>query len=286
MLVTTGQASRAWISTDVAENDGPAGTAVLARALVLGLDVIPVLLAEEVLLPAVGGIFRSAGMALVTLDQARRTAMPGGRLSVCVPRAYPTDDEAGRVQAAPLLDELQAALLFSAERSGRNDRGIYHNARGVDYGAGKARIDFVFEEAIRRGIPTVAVGDGGNEIGMGAVAGAAREHVRYGDRCACGCGGGIGAATGYDVLVTAACSNWGCYAIVACLAVLLRNRELLHTPELEEALLRRGVDLGLINSPQGRVNPNVDAIPLSTHKAVVELLREIASRAIGDVDPG
>lgn len=280
VIVTTGQASRSWISTAVAESDGPAGAAVLAPALALGLDVIPVLLAEEELLPAVGGIFRSAGMALLGLDEARRTSLPGGRLSVCAPRAYPTDDEGGRAQAAPLLDELRPALVFSAEWSGRNDRGIYHNARGVDYSAGKARVDFVFEEARRRGIPTVAVGDGGNELGMGVAAEAVRRHVRYGDRCLCGCGGGIGAATGCDVLVTAACSNWGCYAIVACLAALLGRPELLHTPEREEALLRRGVDLGLINSPHGHVDANVDDLPLSTHLAVVELLREIGARAM------
>ncbi|HEX5506241.1 MAG TPA: glutamate cyclase domain-containing protein, partial [Thermomicrobiales bacterium] len=155
---------------------------------------------------------------------------------------------------------------------------IYHNARGVDFGMGRARIDYVFDEARRRGIPTVAVGDGGNEIGMGLIPAAIRRHVPFGDRCACGCGGGIGAVTAADVLVTAAVSNWGCYAIVACLAALLGRPDLLHTPEREEALLRRGVELGLINSPAGRVDPDVDAIPLACHVAVTTLLHELGLR--------
>ena len=51
--------------------------------------------------------------------------------------------------------------------------------------------------------------------------------------------------------------------------------------ERAAALLRRGVDLGLIDSPAGIVDANVDAIPLATHLDVVELLREIAVRALG-----
>ncbi len=280
VLLTTGQASRAWITTRIAESDGPAGTAAVARALALGLDAIPVLLAEEELLPALGAIFTAAGLSSVTLQESRRTALTGGRLAVFVPRAFPTEHAQAEAAARPLLDEMQPAALFAAERAGRNDRGIYHNARGVDYGVGKARIDAVFAEAQRRGIPTAAVGDGGNELGMGAIGDAVRQHVRYGDRCLCGCGGGIGAATGCDALVVATCSNWGCYAVANCLALLLADAALLHTPEREELLLRRGVDLGLINSPAGVVDPNVDAIPLATHLAAVELLREIASRAL------
>jgi len=55
---------------------------------------------------------------------------------------------------------------------------------------------------------------------------------------------------------------------------------LAHTSEQEEMLLQRGVELGLINSLQGCVDPHVDAIPLSTHKAMVELLRELAVRSM------
>jgi hypothetical protein len=281
VLLTTGSVSRAWISAAICENDGPAGAAVLARALTLGLDVIPVVYAEEALLSAIGAIFRAAGMSLVSLEEARRTALPGGKLAVAVMGAYPLEDEAGRAAAAPLLDELQPALVFSTERVGRSRSGIYHNARGVDFGMGRARVDYVFDEALRRGIPSIAVGDGGNEIGMGLIPEAVERFVKFGDRCNCGCGAGIGAMTSTDVLMTAACSNWGCYAIVASFAGLMGNMELLHTPELEGVLLRRGVEVGLINSVQGRVDPNVDAIRLASHKAVVELLGELARRARG-----
>ena len=278
VLMTTGSVSRAWISARICENDGPAGAAVVARALALGLDAIPVVYAEEALLDVIGDIYRAAGMSIVTLEEARRTSMPGGKLAVAVMRSYPLDDEQGRTQAGQVLDEIQPALVFSAERVGRNIKDIYHNARGVDFGMGRARIDYVFDEAMRRGIPSVAVGDGGNEIGMGLIPEAIARHVPFGDRCNCGCGAGLGAVTPAEVLVTAACSNWGSYGITASLATLLGKPELIHTPALEEVLLRRGVEIGLINSAQGRIDPNVDGIPIESHKAVVELLRELALR--------
>ncbi len=275
VLLTTGSVSRAWVSAEIGENDGPAGIAAVCRALALARRAIPVVVAEAALLPGIGGILRAAGLSLVTLEQARRTAMPGGRLAVAVLRDFPLEEAAAQAATGPLLDELAPALAFSAERVGRNAKGIYHNMRGVDFGMGRARIDHLFDAALARGIPSVAVGDGGNEIGMGLVAEAVAAHVPFGARCACGCGGGLGAVSRTDVLMTAAVSNWGCTAIVAALAALLRDPALLHTPELEERLLLRGTELGLINSVQGIVDPNVDGIPLSTHKAVVELCRQL-----------
>ncbi len=275
VLATTGSVSRAWISAEIGENDGPAGLATICRALALARRAIPVVVAEAALLPGIGEILRAAGLALVTLEEARRTAMPGGRLAVAVLHPYPLEDEAARAAAGPLLDQLAPALAFSTERVGRNARGVYHNMRGVDFGMGRARIDHLFDAALARGIPSVAVGDGGNEIGMGLVAAAVAEHIPFGARCACGCGGGLGAITGTDVLMTAAVSNWGCTAIAAAFASLERNPALLHTPELEARLLLRGTEVGLINSVDGIVDPNVDGIPLATHQAVVELCRQL-----------
>jgi D-glutamate cyclase len=280
VIVTTGSASRAWVSPAIAENDGPAGAAVVARALALAFEVKPICLVERRFIEPIGEIFKAAGLNIVSLGEAHRTSMPGGTTPVVVFRDYPEDDVEGERQAAVVLDELKPSLVFSTERAGRNVRGIYHNARGVDYGTSRARVDYVFDEALRRGISSVAVGDGGNEIGMGLISDAVSGHVAFGDRCDCGCGAGIGAVTSTDVLVTAACSNWGCYGIVACLAGLMENAELLHTADQEEHLLRRGVDVGLINATNGRVEPHPDGIPMSSHQSIVELLREMAVRRI------
>lgn len=279
VLVTTGSVSRAWISPNVGENDGPAGLAVIVRALAIAKQAHCVVLAEETLLDQLGAVLTAAGLTVLPFEQAQ-IACKDGSLAVVTLRGFPVEDDAAREAAKQVLDELKPALFFSTERVGRSERGVYHSMRGVDYGMKRARIDFAFDEAISRGIPTVAVGDGGNEIGMGIVANAVREYVKFGDKCACGCGSGIGAVTGADVLVTAACSNWGCYAIAAALAMRLSDARLLHTPELEAELLRRGVDVGLINSVVGIIDPNVDGIPVSSHLAMVEMLRAIVRPVI------
>ena len=279
VALTTGSVSRAWITPELGENDGPSGAAAIARALVLGRNALCVMLCEETLLPAIRHVMRVAGLFPVTLDQAR-IAQSDGSLATIVMLPYATDDEVGKAQASALLDDLKPDLLFSTERVGRNEFGVYHSMKGIDYGMGRARVDCLFDEALNRGIPVVAVGDGGNEIGMGKVSAHVKAHVPYGDKCQCGCGGGIGAVTGCDVLVTAACSNWGCTAIAAAMAARTGNARLLHTPEREALLLDASVTAGLVNSAHGIVDDNVDGISRRSHVAMAELCRSIVSRAL------
>lgn len=279
VIMTTGSVSRAWITPEVGENDGPSGAAAIARALVLARNVTYVVLAEEALLQPIGAVLTTAGLTCVDLETAR-AASADGSLATVVMQAYPTDDAAGAAAAKTMLDDLKPDLLFSTERVGRNEKGVYHNMGGRDYGMGRARVDLLFDEAIARGLPVVAVGDGGNEIGMARVRDAVVGHVPYGDTCTCGCGGGIVAVTGADVLVTAACSNWGCTAIAAAMAARTGDTRLLHTPEAEGRLLDCMVANGLINSTHGIVDDNVDGIARASHVAVAELCRSIVARAL------
>ncbi|MES0827147.1 glutamate cyclase domain-containing protein [Ruegeria sp. SCP11] len=279
VVITTGSVSRAWITPELGENDGPSGAAVIARALVLARNVTCVMLCEETLLPAIRNTCQAAGLFPVTLEQAV-IAKADKSLATIVMLPFATDDEGGLEQAKTLLAELNPDLLFSTERVGRNEKGVYHSMRGIDYGMGRARVDLLFDLALERGIPVVAVGDGGNEIGMGKVADHVKAHVPYGDTCQCGCGGGIGAVTGCDVLVTAACSNWGCTAIAAAMAARAGNANLLHTPGREALLLDTMVSNGLINSTHGVVDDSVDGFPRQSHIAVAELCRTIVSRAL------
>lgn len=277
VLMTSGSVTRSWISPQVGENDGPAGLAAVARSLWLAKRARLIVVAEDTLHTPLAAILGVAGLTALPLEQAA-IASSEGSLAVVTLRSFATDSALAPAAASALLDELAPTLLFSTERIGRNADGIYCNMRGRDNGIGRARVDFIFDEALRRGIPAVAVGDGGNEIGMGLVSEAVREHVKFGDQRSEG-GAGIGAVTGADVLVTAAVSNWGCYAIVAAFAARRQDPRLLHTPSMEQALLSRGVEVGLINSVDGIIDANVDGIALATHKAVVELTGAIVASA-------
>ncbi|MDR0358376.1 MAG: DUF4392 domain-containing protein [bacterium] len=273
VMLTTGIAPRPWVSTAMIENDGPAGTAVLARTLALGGGAVPVVVGEPEILPTLAALLQAAG--LVRVDGPLSGA---DDVAAVVLRPYPVAGGEGVAEA--LLDELRPAALVSVERLGRNGRGVFHDAAGRDVGQGKAPIDELFEEGGRRQLPTIGVGDGGNEIGMGAIAGAVRASVPFGAACRCGCGGGVAARTATDVLVTAGVSNWACYAVAASLAARRRRPDLLHTPEDEDRLLRFGVELGLLDALRGTIDADVDAIPLASHVAMVELIGEAARRGV------
>lgn len=271
IFVTTGSVSRAWVSPEIGENDGPAGAAAVIRALALAKRVHCVLIAEETLLPGMKAILTSAGLTVLPYQLAQIAAKDGS-LAIASLLPFTTSDADAKAQARELLDRYNPALFFSTERVGRARDGVYYSMRAIDYGMGRARIDLLFEEAQGRGIRTVAVGDGGNEIGMGAITQAVAQHVKFGDT--------IAAVTPCDVLVTAACSNWGCNAIVAAMAARRGDARLVHTPEMERQLLNRGVDIGLINSVQNVVDANVDGLPLETHIAFAEMLRAVVRPAL------
>lgn len=280
VLFTTGFPARCIVSPRIGENDGPAGAAVLARALQRAFKIIPVVVTEEALSGAVGAILQTNGFNLLSLEEARKATDCPSPTSAVVLQSYPTEDGEALAVADPLIDQLQPKVAVAVERPGRNRAGIYHDMRGMPLGGGEGRSDLLFERVLDRRIPVVAFGDGGNEIGMGLVLDAVRDHVPFGRECRCSCGAGIAARTRADVLVTAAVSNWGCYAVVACLSILLKDPRLLHTPEAERRLLTAGVQAGLINSVEGIVDPGVDGLPLETNVAIVQLLFTMAQRAI------
>lgn len=271
VFVTTGSVSRAWISTEIGENDGPSGAAAIIRALALSKRIHCVLLAEATLLPGIKAILTSAGLTVLPFEQAQ-IASKDGSLAIASLQPFTTSDDAAPIQAKELLALYQPSLFFSTERVGRAKDGVYYSMRAIDYGMGRSRIDILFDEAIKQGIPTVAVGDGGNEIGMGAVTKAVEAYVKFGET--------IAAVTPADILVTAACSNWGCTAITAAMAARRKDTRLVHTPEMERQLLMRGVDIGLINSVQNVVDANVDGLPLDTHIAFTEMVRAVARPAL------
>lgn len=281
VLITTGSVSRTWTSPSIGENDGPLGAAVLARALAVSRSAVAHVVAEESLMAGMEPVFSRAGLSVVTREQAAAYRRDHGSLAMAVMTPMTTDDAEAPRAAERILDAVDPALVVSTERAGRNVKGVYHNARGMDYGQGRARADVVVELARSRSIQVVAVGDGGNEIGMGLIADTVREAVPFGDECVCGCGAGIGAAQTADALVTAGCSNWGCYGVVAALAVLESNPRLLHTPALEGALLDVAATSGLIDSSTGLSSDGVDGLPRSVHLAVVTLLEEVARSRIG-----
>ena len=73
VFILTGSLSRAGVSTDIAENDGPIGAAVLARALTYGFNAIPVVLVDETIADKTAAMIERAGPNVLTQSQADTT---------------------------------------------------------------------------------------------------------------------------------------------------------------------------------------------------------------------
>jgi hypothetical protein len=152
--------------------------------------------------------------------------------------------------------------------------------KGINYSKDRARMDYLFIESHSRGIPTIGIGDGGNEIGMGVVKEAVRQSIPYGKECQCPCKGGIACVTQTDILVTTTVSNWGCYGIVSALAIKLRNPQILHNGNREKALIYKSIDAGFVDGVTGMAEPTVDGMSSDIHSGIVEILRFMALREI------
>jgi hypothetical protein len=264
VLITTGFFVAPWMAQ---EADGPIGTATLARALALGFRAVPIVVTEAVNVAGTQQICRAVGLDVTTPDRARAAPHKVAVLP------FPLDEARAAGAARQLLADLQPGAVVAIEKPARNRHGVYHNGAGYDVSPLVAKVDHLVDQARALGIPTIGIGDGGNEIGMGRIADAVRAAVPTGARCRCPCAGGNAAATATDHLVVGAVANWGAYALEACLAALLERPELLHDATLERQLLAASISAGLVDPASGLAEGWMEAMPGETSVAVVTLLR-------------
>jgi hypothetical protein len=178
--------------------------------------------------------------------------------------AFPVVDEAASAgHAKDLLQRHRPALLISIERCGRTAAGRYLNMRGLDVSAETAQVDFLFDGAT----PSVGVGDGGNEIGMGNVA----EAV-----AACGTLVSDPCVTRVSRLVIASVSNWGGYGLVAALSGIA-GRDLLPTVDEERRLVERTAALGAVDGTTGEADGKVDGFGPDVTAEILTDLRALVA---------
>jgi D-glutamate cyclase-like protein len=230
-----------------AETDGPSGTVVLGRGLrQCGAGVY--YLADPPVLPLLEACLKALGEPL---DLIALPATPAPALA----------------EARRALAKLSPTHLIAVERPGRAADGDYYNARGISVAGLNAPLDGLFH-ARRRGVATIGVGDGGNEIGMGRVRGRVARDVANGAK--------IASVVRTDYLVVAGTSNWGAWGLTAHLG-LATGRDLLHTADEEARLTRAMVAAGGVDGLTGEATPTVDNLPLTLHQRFLETLRELTA---------
>jgi hypothetical protein len=229
------------------ETDGPLGAVVVADALA-ALGAEPVVVAEPAVAEPVSAIADALGSDAIET------------VSLSPPEST----------ARSLLDREPGAVV-AVEKPGVTADGSYRSMSGADISPAVDGVDPLIEAARERGIPTVGVGDGGNEVGMGAVQSAVECHIDHGETIAC--------HTPVDDLVVAGVSNWGAYGIVAALS-LETGRELLHTGATERELLAAAIEAGCVDGVTGEATPSVDGISGGVHARVVDLLTDACAAEI------
>ncbi|GFH51853.1 hypothetical protein CTEN210_08329 [Chaetoceros tenuissimus] len=248
--------------TPPTETDGPPGAISLCRtALGLGHEVI--LETDE----CNEAVFRAAAECL-----------PDIKFEIFPDEKKMTKADEERMKS---LVENRCDLIISCERAGPAKDGICYTMRGIDMNAKGliAPIHKIVEMSreIRPNVKYIAIGDGGNEMGMGKVIEAIRSSdiIQNGDK--------IGAVTVSDYLIAASVSNWGGYALSGAVCAIMNEKDesdedwlskLLPTEADEVELLDRCVKLGCRDGVSGLVEATVDGMPLETS---MECLRNIRS---------
>jgi D-glutamate cyclase len=237
-------------SPPAAETDGPIGTALLARGL--AAVGIPCRLATD--MPC-------ANACKVALSA-------GGTAEV------PVDAAALGAPLTEVIESWRAAGIthaVSIERCGRSADGAPRNMRGQDISAHTATLDDLFAAGPWE---TIAVGDGGNEIGMGALPRALiGRHVEHGETIAC--------VTPANHLIVVGVSHWGAYALLGALAVVRpewRAKLLACLDEaldwkILEAMLRDGPAVDGVSRIQA---PTIDNFDLTFHHQQLRAIRALA----------
>lgn len=272
VFIMTGATSlRPGLDPHIGETDGPAGAVALARTLALACGVAPILLTD----PGQGGMLsraaRSLGLYSLSPDAVILQASQTTHAAAVAVLEVAASETQADLQAAQWMESYSPVAAIAIEKASPNEKGVFHNSSKLDTTPGKARAEKVFQRMREAGVLTVGIGDGGNEIGMGAI----REElaVCFPDltRCECPCGGGILASEPADCLITAAVSNWGGYALAAYLAQVKGMPYAAHSAERERRLLEGCADAGYMDL-NGMCTPGADAMPSEVHQAFVKLL--------------
>lgn len=235
------------------ETDGPPGAAVLGFSMNKALGAKIILVAEDDYMGPIAECCRALGLSSTE-------------------HRFPKAHDLAKEETEKIFEQYNPRLVVSIERLGPNSKGIMHSLMGEDWSMFHGALHEVVLHANRKHVPSVGVGDGGNEIGTGRIVEKARPYILNGEMCRCPCKVGTACDIRTDVFAVGASSNWGAYAVAACLSALTKKREAFHTPNLERTLIERCVGAGAKNGPSATSILAVDNVPIDADVAFVQML--------------
>ncbi|MDR0751674.1 MAG: DUF4392 domain-containing protein [Christensenellaceae bacterium] len=259
-----------------AEMDGINGAMMLARAIYRSFSAKPIIICPEDNLKAVENMAYDAGLHLYNnVSDVRNYPISMGVIT------FTKDSELAKIQSHEIIEKWGIpSAAIAIEAPGANSIGVYHNATGLDMTEYEAKADILFKYLQKLKVRTFAIGDLGNEMGMGTIKKHIEKYIPYAapSGCRCGCRGGIASDSAADVILTATVSDWGAYGITAALAFLLQNDAILPTPELIERMMIVASRSGMVDM-YGDLIPSVDGFDKAIVATIVALMRECISYA-------
>lgn len=254
------------LAHEMPETDGITGALLLARALIMAFNITPVLVVNEKNIDAIKMCAPIMGLHVYdSVDKARKTMLSFSYVSIS------TDEKIAGNQIETLLNTVKPAAVFATEAAGANVEGKYHNAVGVEITRLESKSDSFFSGYQKLGVPCFAVGDLGNEIGMGAISDHIKKFIPKGEE--------IVSAVAADFLVTATVSDWGVYAVIAAIAYLKNDISIMHDEKMEEDVLRQCCLCGMVDMT-GSLLPAIDGFSVEMEKQIVSLMRSTVAYAI------
>ena len=205
-------------SAMIGETDGPSGALALADALrQMGKEVTLVTdIFSSSLLDAGAGVFGAPYPTLI---------LP------------PIQDNADR-EILNLLEFFSPTHVVAIERPGNAADGHRYSMRGECLDDLVPGTDLLLAPGFPHTYQTIAIGDGGNELGLGSLRDQLKGHIPHGDLIFC--------ATAADYVIPSGISNWGAFALVAALSILTKKC-LIRPPEHEHAVLSALVAAGAVD---------------------------------------
>ena len=240
VILVTGFCIRAAM---IGETDGPSGTLAVAHALrQLGKEVV--LVSDKFS----DGLLEAGAKVL------------GAPYPITV--LSPVQEESDRA-----IDELLASFaptqVVAIERPGSAIDGHRYSMRGEILDELVPSADRLLQPAGERTYATIAVGDGGNELGMGHLRDSLMDRINLGELIFCD--------TEADHVIPAGISNWGAYALAASLAVL-SGKAILIKPEDELAVLEAQVAVGAVDGCTRKNEVSVDGVPIADYLKTVSAI--------------
>lgn len=156
-----------------------------------------------------------------------------------------------------LLNKYKPVCHISIERCGMNQEEKYTNARNEDISKSTPPIDRLFLIGAKTK-PSFAIGDGGNEIGMGNFKDFIKNTLHL-EPCIVKC----------DYPIIASVSNWGAYALISSL-----DKNLLPSFELVDEYLEYIVSLGAVDGISKKNEKSVDGKDWEIEKEILKQLKD------------